>query len=60
MKVNWRGNRVACAGDGRLRRDRSDRFAISVPLLAQNRLRAIAEDIDLNAWRLARHPSVQC
>jgi hypothetical protein len=27
--------------------DRSDRSAISAPLLAQNRLRAIAEDIDL-------------
>jgi hypothetical protein len=31
------------------------------PLLAENRLRAIAEDIDLlNAWRLARHAPVQC
>ncbi|MDP9225280.1 MAG: class I SAM-dependent methyltransferase [Actinomycetota bacterium] len=36
--------------------DRSGRFAISAHLLAQNRLRAIAEDIHLlNAWRLARH-----
>jgi hypothetical protein len=54
---HWRRRLRGCSE----RMDRSGTFAISAHLLAQNRLRAIAEDIHLlNAWRLARHAPVQC